>query len=405
MTRYAYQVRDASGALSTGVLEAPDLAEASRALRAEGHVIVDLREHTGQADPAAGDPRPGRVKREQIIFFANQLAVMVDTGVPLSDALESMLEQTSSDAFRYVLRDLSDQVKSGQDFSTALARHPKLFSNLFVAMIRASEASGTMGKMLQRVAEYLDQQRRIRRQVKGAAAYPLAMLCFCIVVVTCMLVFVLPRFEKIYAGKSAVLPLPTRMLLALSGAIVGYWPLILGGLALVAVGSYLYFRRPEGKILLDRFRVYAPVLGKMYRKACLARSVRTLATMISSGVGMLEAMDIAAAVSGNTLYARIWTDLGARLEQGASLSEEMSRYPLIPRSVGHMVAAGERTGRLALVLERVAQFCEDELSVSIKTVTGFIEPIMIVVMGIIVGGIALALLLPVFSLSKVVAAG
>jgi len=406
MPKFQYQVRDARGAPVTGVLNAADIGEASRVLRSEGNVIVNLREQPGQP---ADDPQQAaltsnaRAKRDDVIFFANQLAVMVDTGVPLVDSLEAIAENVTHENFRAVLADICEQVKSGVDFSQALRRYPRIFSRLFVAMVKASEASGTMGKMLRRVADYLEKQRRIRRRVKGALAYPLGMLGFCVLVVTGMLLFVLPRFEKIYAGKSAVLPAPTRFLLGLSSFMSGYWYVILAVLGASATVSWLLLRRPQGKVFLDTVRLKLPVLGPMFRKACLARSLRTLATMVASGVSMLDALGIAAEVAGNVHYDRIWRNLCERLKSGASLSEEMSRVPLIPTCVSQMVAAGERTGQLATVLDRVSGFCEEDLDTAVRTATSFIEPAMIVVMGLVVGGIALALLLPVFSLSKVVA--
>ncbi len=404
MAKFVYQVRDNRGLTGSGVLNAFDLAEASRTLRSEGNVIIDLREQSASAESAGTvQTRKARAKHEEVIFFANQLAVMVDTGVPLPDALDCIAEQVDSIIFRGVVIDLADQVKSGVDFSAALARYPKIFGKLFVAMVRASEASGMMGEMLQRVAQYLQRQQEIRRQVKGAATYPLAMLCFCVVVVVAMLIFILPRFEKIYAGKSAVLPMPTRFLLALSGGLVDHWMFIIVVIAAVASACWWYFRRPDGKVTLDRIRINMPVLGSMFRRSAMARSLRTLSTMISAGVSMLDALTITAEVSGNIFFSRIWTALGERIKEGASLSDEMLKRPLIPRSVTQMVAAGEKTGRLGPVMDRLAGFCEQDLEVSIKTVTSFIEPVMIVVMGGIVGGVALALLLPVFSLSKVVA--
>jgi len=406
MTQFAYQVRNAKGETATGQLSASSADEAARVLRGDGNVIIDLRAQSAPAEarrPAADQPSRKRARRDDVIFFANQLAVMVDTGVPLPDALDGIAAQTAHEGFRSVLDDLSEQVKTGSEFSAALARYQKVFGKLFVAMVRASEASGTMGKMLQRVSRYLEEQRQIRKRVRGALLYPVGMLTFSVIVVVCMLTFVLPRFERIYAGRDAVLPMPTRVLMGLSGFLVSYWPLLLAGLVSAAVGAHLFVRRPRGRGAFDRLRITVPVLGGIARRASIARSLRTLATMIGTGVSMLESMEITADVAGNVHYSRIWRALGERLKEGATMSEEMAAYPLIPTCVSQMVAAGERTGKLAAVLDRVAGFCEDDLKTTIQTATGMIEPIMIVVMGLIVGGIAMALLLPVFSLSKVIA--
>ena len=249
MPRFAYQTRDASGQSHTGVLEALSLDDATRMLRRPGAIVVDVRPQ-GPASTFAAPPR--RVRHDEIIFFANQLAVMVDTGVNLTEALDSIAEQSENLALKAVVRDLSDEVKGGTEFSAALEKYPKIFNGLFVALMKASEASGTMGQMLQRVSDYMTQEREIRKRIKGAMTYPVCMLIFCVLVVVAMLVFVLPRFQKIYAGKSAVLPLPTRLLLGLSSAIVTYWPFILVGLAGLAFGLYLYFRSPGGRLLVHR---------------------------------------------------------------------------------------------------------------------------------------------------------
>jgi len=235
--------------------------------------------------------------------------------------------------------------------------------------------------------------------------YPACMMGFCVLVVVGLLVFVLPRFEKIYSGKGAVLPLPTRMLLAASNGIVHYWMYILGGLAAVITAAVAYFRSESGRRVGDRIKISTPIMGPMFRKACMARGFRTMATMVSTGVAMLDGLEITAKVSANYFYSRIWRRVADSVEQGAALTQEMYDDPLIPRTISQMIDAGERTGKLDMVMDRVARFCEEDLKVAVKTVTSLIEPIMIIFMGLIVGGIAMALLLPIFNMSKVMRGG
>ncbi len=408
MPRFAYQVRDNRGSCSKGVLKAPNADDAARQLRSDGGVILELQEQRPGAAPA-GAPKsvglfgPPPVKRDDIIFFANQLAIMVDTGVPLSDALDAIYQQTTSLGLRAVLEDVNEQVRGGMEFSRALARHPKSFEQLFVSMVRASEATGTLGKMLQRVAGYLEQQRQLRKRVKGAMAYPVMMLVFCIFIVVGMLIFILPRFEKIYAGKKAALPVPTQFLLSVSNGLINHWGLILGLLVAAIAGIIVAARTDKGKDWADAVRLNTPILGNMARKAALARSLRTLATMVASGVSVLEGLDITSEVAGSLRFARMWRGLIDELKQGSALADELYDCKLMPQSITQMVAAGERTGKLGTVLDRVATFCEEDLDITIRTVTSFIEPVMIMIMGVVVGGIAMALLLPVFSISKVMA--
>lgn len=344
-----------------------------------------------------------KAKRDDVIFFTTQLAVMVETGVTLSEALDAIGEQAHQPDMKALVEDLSGQVKSGVPFSAALERHPRSFSRLIVALMRASEASGTMGQMLRRAADYMAQERETVKRVKGAMIYPLCMLAFCLLVVTALLIFILPRFEKIYAGKSAILPAPTRFLLDLSRGIIGYWPLVLAGLAAVAVSLFFFFRSERGSAFLHAVRIHTPIIGQMYRKAYLARSLRTLATMIATGVSILEALEIAAQVAGNRYYAGVWSSVAEQAKEGSSVSEELARHDLVPRTVVHMVAAGERSGQLAQVMHRIADFSEEDVRVAVKAVTSLIEPAMIIIMGAVIGGIAMALLLPVFSLSRIVA--
>ncbi len=360
--------------------------------------VVDTYE-TEQAMPG-GPLALKKIRQEDIIYFCSQLAVMVDTGVPLADALDAISKETEHTGLRAMVFDLSEKVKAGVEFSKALESHPKHFSRLFVALMRASEASGQMGSMLQRVTVYLVQERDIRRKVKGAMAYPLAMLCFCVLVVICLMVFVLPQFRDIYEGKGAVLPTPTKLLLGLSDGLIDYWPTVVGLTIVAIAGAIVYFRSPGGKQVLDYLRINLPILGPMYRRSYLSRSLRTMSTMVATGVGVLDGLDITAQVAGNYYYARIWRDVAEFAEQGKTLAEGLREHPLIPAAVAQMVSAGERTGRLELVLERVASFCEDELEQAIKTMTSFIEPVMIIVIGGVIGGIAIALLMPIFSVSK-----
>lgn len=404
MASFAYEIRDVTGGITSGTMSASNLSEAERMLRREGGQVISLHpaDDSQEIEPISFGGNK-KIKRDDVIYFATQLAVMVDTGVTLTEALDSIAQQSEHPGMKALLQEVSEDVKAGVEFSTALEKHQKVFGTLFVSLMRASEASGTMGQMLQRVSEYLEQERETIKRIKGAMTYPLCMLSFCVVIVICLLIFVLPRFEKIYAGKSAILPAPTRALLTLSHVLVDYWPYIIVSVIGSAVGLYFYLRTPAGKSMMDSLRIRIPLLGPLYRKACLARSLRSMATMVSSGVSMLEGLDITSRVAGNEEYCKMWDDVSERVKEGCGLSDQLYECDLIPRNIAQMIDAGERTGKLGTVMNRVAKFCEDDLKVAVSTLTSMIEPIMIVIMGLIVGGIAMALLLPVFRLSKVVA--
>ncbi len=349
--------------------------------------------------------QPRKIKLDDVVFLANQLAVMVDTGVPLSEALDSIAASTDHDGIAIMVDDLSEKVKGGMEFSKALEAYPKQFNEQFVSMIRASEVSGTMGMMLERATAYMMQDRDTRKQVKGAMVYPLSMLGFCVVVVIMLLAFVMPRFESIYAGKGEALPMPTRILLAMSRCITGNWLGLLVGTGAAIGGLIAFTRTTPGQRCVDWLKINSPLFGPMYRKGCLARSLRTMSTMIDTGVSMLEGLEITARVAGNTYFAELWTDLAEDVSEGSALSAGLYQSLLVPRTITQMVEAGERSGRLGQVTDRVARFCEDDLKIAIKTITSMIEPVMIIVMGAVIGGIAMALLLPIFTMSKVMKAG
>ncbi len=401
MPRYAYTTRDTAGIAQSGVLTASAPSDAARNLRRDGRIVVSLTPVADAKDSCGLSI--AKIRNQDVIYFATQLSVMIDAGVTLIEALDSIAQDCDDQAFGRIVADLSDQVQSGTEFSVALEKYPRLFDRLFVSLVQASEISGTTGQTLHRISEYLKQDQDTRRRIKGALTYPACMLAFCIMVVLGMLIFVLPRFETIYASKAEVLPLPTRLLLGLSRGMMENWALVTAVIIMTAITGWSYVRSESGRRLLDRMRINMPILGRMYRKAYLARSLRSLATMVSSGLSMSEGLAITARVSGNMLYADVWNSLAEEVKKGSALAEHLSASPLVPRTIIQMIRAGEKTGQLPGVLDRCAGFCQDELKASIKTVTGMIEPLMIVVMGLVIGSIAIALLLPVFGISKVVA--
>jgi len=403
MPEFAYKVRQGAAGVSSGTLQAGSVSDATAILKSEGKSIISLQETFAYANSEELALMGGvrRVKKDDVIFFAAQLAVMVDTGVPLSEALDMIGSQTEHAGMKKLLAEVSEDVRGGVEFSAALAKHPKQFDTLFVSLMRASEASGTMGPMLQRVSDYMEEQRKTRKRIKGAMIYPACMLGFCLVIIICLLVFVLPKFEKIYAGKKAVLPAPTRFLLGISHAFTDYWMFILGG-AIIGVGGLIwYVKTPAGRAALDTFRLRMPIMGGMFRKACLARSLRCLSTMVSTGVSMIEGLDITSRVSGNRHFKAVWDKVSDGVQEGSNISQGLMDSPLIPGNVCQMISAGEKSGKLDMVMDRVARFCEDDLKVAVKAITDMIEPAMIIIMGLIVGGIAMALLLPVFKMSKI----
>ncbi|WP_428939933.1 type II secretion system F family protein [Fontivita pretiosa] len=410
MQTYAYTARDERGAPTSGTLEAGSVAEVSRQLRASGKYPVSIRlasEAAGDSSDAAASstaiPARGiKIPRREVIQLATQLAIMLETGVNLSEALECIAAQTVKPTTKRLLEDLVTQVQSGSDLSAALARHPRSFPRVFVTLIRAAEKSGMLFKLLHRATQYLRDEQEIIRRVRGALTYPLIMLAFAVSTTVFLLAFVLPRFAVIYANKKAALPVPTRVLMAISGVIVNHWVMLLLAAGALAAGGYYWLMTDRGQRAWHYVQLHLPLIGPMFRKLHLARGLRMIGTMAGAGVNLVDCVATAHDLCANVYFRQMWDDVLDKIQTGKQMSEPLSASPLVPRSISQMIHSAERSGKLAQVTEQVATYSEQELKDTIAELTRYIEPAMIVVMGAIIGGVALALMLPIFTISRVV---
>lgn len=392
---FQYRVRDPHGKTLDGTLEAASVEDAAQQLRRDGFQILEIDE----SDEMEG-LFPKRISRHEIIYLAAQLSIMVDTGITLSSALSGIVEQESNPTLRKVLLDLKNSVEAGEDFSSALGRYPKLFDKTFVSLVKASEATGTLGSMLERISDYLRKELEARGKVRAAMAYPTVMMVMAFGVTIFLLTYILPKFTPLFKSKGVDLPGPTLLMMTISDAILGHWYLWLAGLAALVVG-FLYGKRTEtGRKVIDWVKINMPIVGPMFRKVTISRSIRTLGTLLASGVSMLDAIRLSGEVSGNFYYERLWEQVLDEVTTGKRICEVLSRNPLFPKVLVQMIASGEETGKLDKVLERVSVYYDREVETSLKATTSLIEPIMIAAMGVVVGTIGLALLLPIFSLSK-----
>lgn len=408
---YIFTARDAAGTLVNGQMTAGSADEVGTRLRAEGKYVVAVQENSMRVEAALDERQirrneaAKRVRREDVISFCQQLSVMLETGVPLSEALDSFMHQTQRREFKQVVASLRDEIYGGERFSVAMARWPRVFPTMIVSLMKASEASGTMAMMLGRVAEYLNKERRTARQIKGALGYPMFMMGTALLMTVFLMTFVLPRFAKIYEMRSAQLPAPTRILLGISEFFTSQYMTYLPVLAVLVAGGFFWFRHPSGRRVLDWVRLHAPVLRTMFGQLYITRASRTMATLMASGVNLIDIIEICRGVTSNSYYDTMWTRMEADVREGKQISDTVFATPFIPRNIASMISSGERSGRLAQVMERIAAFSEEELDAAVKQATSFIEPVMIVFMGFVVGGVAIALLLPIFSMGKVMAGG
>jgi type IV pilus assembly protein PilC len=395
MQTFAYQARDPLGKLIEGTLDALSREEAAAQLKRGGFVVVAMEEETSGLNIL-----PRRVGQSEIIYLTSQLAVMVDTGINLSTALRGIAEQETNPALKAVLTDLHARVEGGEDFSTALARHPRQFDKTFVALIKAAEQTGKLSEMLETVATYLRNRLETRQKIRAALAYPSIMAVLAVGVTIFLLTYILPKFEPLFSRKGVKLPRPTIIMMGLSDLLIDYWPGWIA-LAIAALVTYLVGRRTEaGRKVLDWIAIHVPVAGALNRKITISRSLRTLGTMVASGVSMLEAIRLTGEVSGNYYFERVWQRVLGGITQGERIVDSLKGEPLLPPTLVQMIGAGEETGKLDTVLAKVSSYYDREVEISLKATTSMLEPLMICAMGFVVGGIALGLLMPIFQLSR-----
>lgn len=406
MPQYRYQTRNSGGEITAGVLAADSALAAAQQLRTQGMQVLQLvpigggAQNLGQKLKAL-NYSSGPSQRD-ILNMTTQLAVMVRAGISLRAALEGIADQTENPKFKTVLMQIKQDVESGKQFSEALARHPKLFGPLYVNMVRASEMSGSFSHMLERIAAYLAQQIETRQMVVGAMIYPGVIASLAVAVTVFLLTFVLPKFAAVFAGKEAALPWPTMFLMGLSNLMVAYWWAFVLGAIGAGIGFFMFIRTEPGGWWFDATKLRVPVFRRMFRALYISRSLHTMGELVNAGVPMLDTIQITGDISGNRHYRRLWATVYASVKQGKKITQPMAKTPLLPKSVVQMVSAGEESGKLGEVLDEVSTYYTKQLRDAIKTVTSMIEPIMIMVMGGIVGFIAMAIILPIFKLSTLV---
>lgn len=385
--------RDKEGAVS--VLSEPSAPEASlikSEVKRQNTTLQKVRNFRVEFGPSKKD----------ILNFTNQLAVMIRAGISLQDCLESIAEQHENVKFRAIIMDVKNQIEEGKSFSQALALHREVFGNLYVNMIAAAEISGSLSSMLQKLAEYLDQEAETRSQIRGAMVYPIIIAVMAVSVVIFLLSFVLPRFLAIFEGKEHLLPTPTKILMASSLFLQNYWYFLFPAIASAFAGFFYAIRTETGRLWWDKTKLVLPLLKTLCRSLYITRSLHTMGVLTSAGVPILDTISITAQISGNILYRNMWIHVQNEVRQGKKIAGALVESNLMPSNVVQMIRSGEDSGTLSEVLRDVSEYYARELRTVIKTTVSMIEPIMIVLMGILVGFIAMSIILPIFKMSSAV---
>ena len=400
MTAFAYTAINAQGLVSKGTVHAADQVAAKDQLRQQGLLAQSLSE---QKAAASGGARFAKIKPKSLQIFSRQFATLIQAGVSIVQALLILEEQTDDKKLAAVIAEVREDVESGVVLSRAMSRHPKTFSRLFVAMIEAGEASGTLDIVLDRVAIQIEKDTKLKRRVKSAMLYPTVVLTFATLVLIGMLMFLVPIFVKIFQSLNGQLPTITQIVVNMSNFLRDYWFIIFPVVFAIIFGLLRFKKTPEGRAMWDRFKLRLPMkIGDVVLKVAMARFSRTLSTLVSAGVDIVKALEITGSTAGNTVLEEALVNVRQRLNEGARIAQTMTENDIFPPMVSQMVKIGEETGELDKMLSKIADFYEDEVDTAVAALTSIIEPIMMIGVGAMVGVIVISMYMPMFKMLKLV---
>ncbi len=399
MPTFKYVAKDQQGKTVSAILEAKDNTSLIDLLRKRGLIIISIKETKLQALKAKGK---AKVKMEDLVIFTRQLATMVDSGIPLVQALDVLAEQIQKPGFRAVVGSLRDNIETGSSLSEALSRHPGIFSTLFVNMVRAGESSGMLDDILERLADYLEKTNALQSKVKSSFIYPGLVVSMALIITSVLIFKVVPTFKEIFDTLGGQLPLITRWLIAFSNLARSSAHFLLGGLFLLGFTFVRIIRTEKGRLQFDKLLLKAAIIGILLRKVAIARFARTLSTLIKSGVPILNSLEIVAKTSGNKVIEMAVNQVRTNIREGENIAEPLARSGVFPPMVTRMIGVGEQTGELEKMLSKIADFYEEQVDTAVNGLTSMIEPLIIAFLGIVVGGIVAAMFLPIFKITELI---
>lgn len=394
MATFAYSGRTRAGQTVSGERAADSMDAAVMALRRDQILVTQIT----PARAAAKAPKARTVNPKNLAVFTRQFSVMIDAGLPLVQCLDILGRQEEDKPFSSVILATRSDIESGASLADAMRKHPKTFDPLFTNMVAAGEAGGILDTILKRLATYIEKSVKLKNQVKSAMIYPVAVISIAVIVVGVILWKVIPTFASLFAGLGADLPLPTRVVIALSNGLVRFMPFVLAGTAALIWGFRQYYGTPGGRMSVDRVSLRMPILGDLLRKIAVARFCRTLSTLLASGVSILEALDITATTAGNAVVEKAIQTTRSSIERGETIAQPLRETAVFPPMVVQMIGVGEATGALDTMLAKIADFYEEEVDVAVAGLLTLLEPLMIAFLGGVVGGIVIAMYMPIFSL-------
>lgn len=399
MSTFKYLAKESTGKTVSGILDYSDRSLLIEALRKKGLVIISIEETKKRKTAGSGK----RVKLEEIVIFSRQLATMVDSGIPLVQAMDILSDQIDDPSFKNIVATVRDDIETGSSLSDALSKHPNVFSPLYINMVKAGESSGALDDILDRLASYLEKTNALQRKVKSSLIYPAVVVSMAILITLVMLLKVIPTFKGIFGMLGGTLPLPTRILIFISDTLRDMFLYVA-----VAFSTFIFLikkslKTVKGRAIFDRMILRLPILGTLFRKVAVAKFTRTLATLVKSGVPILVSLEIVGRTAGNSVIEKALEDVRTSIKEGENIADPLAKSGVFPPMVVRMVSVGEQTGELEKMLGKIADFYDDQVDAAVSGLTSLIEPLIIGFLGIVIGGIVIAMFLPVFKMTELIA--
>lgn len=402
MPVYTYKAKDITGKTVNATLEAQGQAFVVDAIRKKGLTIISIEESVEKKKKGISIAIKKKIKIDDLVVFARQLATMIDAGIPLVQGLDILSEQIEHKEFRNIVSKVRNDVETGSTLSEAIGRHPKVFSQLFINMVRAGESSGMLDDIMDRLAGYLEKTSALQRKIRSALVYPAVVICMAFLITLILLLKVIPTFKEIFAGFGAKLPAPTLILITISDTLRSYFLLLLGVAVVLGFLISRYIKTEKGRLQCDQLMLDLPVFGILFKKVAVSKFTRTLSTLIKSGVSILAALEIVGRTAGNKVVENAVTDVRASIREGENIATPLAKSGVFPPMVVRMISVGEQTGELEKMLEKISDFYDEQVDSAVAGLTSMIEPLIIAFLGIVIGSIVIAMFMPIFKMSEII---
>ncbi len=402
MPKFNWEAKSKAGSVQKGVMEASSATVVEAQLKRYGFTGITIKEEKKRRELSIPGFGGKKIQTKDLVVFTRQFATMIDSGLPLVQCLDILASQQVNKTFKDILYKVKEDVESGSTFADALGKHPKAFDDLYVNLVAAGEVGGILDTILNRLAAYIEKAMKLKKRVKGAMVYPTTIMAVAVIVVGVILVFVIPTFAKLFADFGGELPAPTRIVIGISNFITRYIILIIGAIIAINVGIGRYYATQKGRRVIDQFALRIPVVGPLIRKVSVAKFTRTLGTMISSGVPIMDGLEIVAKTSGNKIVEEAIFKVRQAISEGKTMAEPLAASGVFPPMVVQMISVGEATGAMDAMLNKIADFYDDEVDDAVGALTSMMEPLLMVFLGTTVGGLVIAMYLPIFKLAGAV---